>query len=114
MGKNLTSFDDFLKLDIRAGTILNAEKLPKAKIPAYILTVDLGNTIGVKKSTARITELYSTQDLIGKQVMCIVNFPPRNVAGVSSEILVCGFYNNDKSVTLVCPDKPVKNGSILG
>ena len=114
MTKNVTSFETFLELDIRAGTILQAESLPKAKVPAYILKVDLGHSIGIKTSTARITDLYSPQDLIGKQVMCVVNFPSMKVAGVSSEILVCGFYNDDKSVTLVCPDKPVKNGAILG
>lgn len=106
-------FDDFMKLDIRVGTILTAEPFKKAKRPAYKLTVDMGEELGVKKSSAQITQQYTPEELIGKQVMAVVNFPPRQIADFMSEILVLGTYS-DGGVILITPDKPAKNGDKLG
>ena len=85
----MATFDDFMKLDIRVGTIIEAKVFEKAKRPAYQLKVDFGNEIGIKKSSAQITEVYKCEDLIGKQVLAVVNFPPRQIADFMSEVLVC-------------------------
>ena len=106
-------FDDFIKLDIRVGTIIEAKVFEKAKKPAYKLKVDLGNEIGIKKSSAQITEVYQAEDLIGKQVLAVVNFPPRQIADFMSEILVLGTYSK-QGVVLIKPDKQVENGDKLG
>ena len=107
------TIEDFLKLDIRVGTIIEAKVFEKAKKNAYQLKVDLGDEIGIKKSSAQITELYKIEDLIGKQVLAVVNFPPRQIADFMSEILVLGTYSN-QGVVLITPDKLVKNGDKLG
>ena len=109
----MVTFDDFLKLDIRVGTIIEAKVFEKAKRPAYQLKVDLGEEIGVKKSSAQITEVYQPEDLIGKQVLAVINFPPRQIADFMSEILVLGTYS-EQGVVLITPDKVVKNGDKLG
>lgn len=109
----MTTFDDFMKLDIRVGTIIEAKVFEKAKRPAYQLKVDLGSEIGIKKSSAQITEVYKTEDLIGKQVLAVVNLPARQIADFMSEILVLGTYSN-QGVVLIKPDEPVKNGDKLG
>ena len=106
-------FDDFIKLDIRVGTIIEAIVFEKAKKPAYKLKVDLGDEIGIKKSSAQITEVYQAEDLIGKQVLAVVNFPPRQIADFMSEILVLGTYSK-QGVVLIKPDKQVENGDKLG
>lgn len=106
-------FDDFIKLDIRVGTIIEAKVFEKAKKPAYKLKVDLGDEIGIKKSSAQITEVYQAKDLIGKQVLAVVNFPPRQIADFMSEILVLGTYSK-QGVVLIKPDKQVENGDKLG
>ncbi len=106
-------FDDFIKLDIRVGTIIEAKVFEKAKKPAYKLKVDLGDEIGIKKSSAQITEVYQAEDLIGKQVLAVVNFPPRQIADFMSEILVLGTYSK-QGVVLIKPDKQVENGDKLG
>lgn len=106
-------FDDFMKLDIRAGTILSANVFAKAKRPAYQLTIDFGSEIGVKRSSAQITELYTPEDLVGRQALAVVNFPPRQIANFMSEVLVLGVYSQD-GVVLIAPDRPVKNGDRLG
>ena len=108
----MVTFNDFIKLDIRVGTIIDAKVFEKAKKPAYKLKVDLGE-IGIKKSSAQITELYKPEDLIGKQVLAIVNLPPRQIADFMSEILVLGTYSKD-GVVLITPDKQVNNGDKLG
>ena len=109
----MATFDDFLKLDIRVGTIVEANIFEKAKRPAYQLKVDFGDEIGIKKSSAQITEKYKCEDLIGKQVLAVINFPPRQIANFMSEVLVLGTYS-DGGVVLIVPDKDVKNGDKLG
>ena len=109
----MAEFSDFIKMDIRVGTIIEAKVFEKAKKPAYKLKIDFGDDYGEKKSSAQITDLYSTEELIGKQVLAIVNFPPRQIADFMSEVLVLGTYS-DGGVVLITPDKPVKNGDKLG
>ena len=108
----MVTFDDFIKLDMRVGTIINAQVFEKAKRPAYKLEIDFGS-IGIKKSSAQITEVYKVEDLIGKQVLAVVNFPPKQVADFMSEVLVLGTYSKD-GVVLITPDKKVDNGDKLG
>lgn len=109
----MAMFDDFMKLDIRVGTITEAKVFEKARKPAYQLMVDLGGEIGLKRSSAQITEHYTPEELVGKQVLAVVNFPPRQIANFMSEILVLGTYS-EGGVVLITPDKPVKNGDKLG
>ena len=109
----MATIDDFMKLDIRVGTIINAKEFPKAKKPAYQLEIDFGIDLGIKKSSAQITNHYKIDDLVGKQILAVVNFPPRQIADFYSEVLVLGTYS-DNGVVLITPDKPVKNGDILG
>lgn len=109
----MATFEDFMKLDIRVGTIVEAIVFEKAKRPAYQLKVDLGEEIGIKKSSAQITEVYKCEDLIGKQVLAVVNFPPRQIADFMSEVLVLGTYS-EQGVVLITPDEQVENGDKLG
>ncbi|MDP6973933.1 MAG: tRNA-binding protein [Gammaproteobacteria bacterium] len=107
------TWQDFEKIDIRVGTIIKTEDFPEARKPAYILHVDFGSEIGIKKSSAQITSLYTKEQLVNKQVMGVVNFHPKQVGPIMSECLVLGFYNQDKSVVLAVPDMPVDNGARL-
>ena len=109
----MATFDDFLKLDIRVGEIIKAEVFPKAKNPSYKLIVDFGEEIGIKNSSAQIVEVYLPEELIGKQVLGVVNFPPRNIAGFQSEVLILGTYS-DEGVVLIQPERKVKKGDKLG
>ena len=109
----MATFDDFLKIDIRVGEIIKAEPFPKAKNPSYKLVVDFGEEIGIKNSSAQITEVYTPQELVGKQVLGVVNFPPRNIAGFKSEVLVLGTYS-DEGVVLIQPERKVSKGDKLG
>ena len=109
----MATFDDFMKLDIRVGTIVSAKNFEKARKPAYQLEVDLGGELGIRRSSAQITDHYRPEELIGKQVLAVVNFPPRQIANFFSEILVLGTYS-EGGVVLIRPDKPVKNGDKLG
>lgn len=109
----MATFDDFLKLDIRVGEIIKAEVFPKAKNPSYKLIVDFGEEIGIKNSSAQIVEVYLPEELIGKQVLGVVNFPPRNIAGFGSEVLILGTYS-DEGVVLIQPERKVKKGDKLG
>ena len=107
--KEETSFEDFIKVDIRIGTITEVKEFPKAKKPAYQILIDFG-TIGIKKSSAQITELYTKEKLLGKQVMAIINFNPRQIANFMSECLILGVYNKDGHVVLLQTSQPIKNG----
>lgn len=109
----MATFDDFMKLDIRVGTITDAKVFAKARKPAYQLQVDFGEELGVKRSSAQITDQYEPEELIGKQVLAVVNFPPRQIADFMSEVLVLGTYS-EGGVVLITPDKVVKNGDKLG
>ena len=109
----MATFDDFMKLDIRVGTITEAKTFEKARRPASQLWVDLGEEIGVKKTSAQITDYYKPEDLVGKQVLAVVNFPPRQIADFMSEVLVLGTYS-EGGVVLIAPDRRVKNGDKLG
>lgn len=105
-------WDDFTKVELRVGTIVEAEDFPEAKKPAYKLTVDLGSEIGLKRSSAQITQLYNKEELIGKQVICVVNFAKKQIGPFISEILTTGFIQQE-GVVLAVPDKRIKNGSKL-
>ena len=107
--KEEITFDDFLKVDIRIGTIIEVNDFPKAKKPAYQLKIDFGD-LGIKKSSAQITDLYTKEDLLNKQVSAIVNFKPRQIANFLSEVLVLGVYNIDGNVVLLQTSKIAKNG----
>jgi tRNA-binding protein len=109
---NIT-WDDFAKIDIRAGTITEVNDFPKAKNPAWQITIDFGEA-GIKRSSAQITHLYEKEALIGKQVVAIVNFPPKQIANFFSECLVLGVYTDKKEVVLLAPDRPVENGWKIG
>ena len=109
----MATFDDFLKLDIRVGTILDAEFFKEAKKSAYKLTIDFGKDIGIKASSAQITDNYKLEELVGKQVLGVVNFPKKQIANFFSEVLVLGTYS-ESGVILIKPDKKAKNGDKLG
>lgn len=109
----MVTFDDLMKLDIRVGEITEVNFFEKARKPAYKLLIDFGNEIGIKKSSAQITECYKKEDLIGKQVLGVVNFPPRQIANFMSEVLVLGIYAK-QGVVLIQPQQPVKKGDKLG
>ncbi len=109
----MATFEDFMKLDIRVGEIKEAKIFEKAKKAAYKLWVDFGDEIGIKKSSAQITQCYKEEELIGKQVLGVVNFPPRQIADFMSEVLVLGVYTA-KGVVLIQPGQPVEKGDKLG
>ena len=107
------TWKDFEKVDIRIGTIIEVEDFPKARNPAFILHVDFGKEIGIKKSSSQITDLYVKDQLHDKQVIAVVNFEPKQVGPIMSECLVLGFYRSDNSVVLATNDLPIINGSRL-
>lgn len=109
----MITWDDFEKVDMRAGTIIEVNDFPNARKPAYQLTVDFGE-LGLKKSSAQITHLYKKEELLGKQVIAVVNFPPKQIANFFSECLVMGVYTESKEVVLLQPDKKVYNGGKVG
>ena len=108
------SWSDFEKVELRVGTIVDVEDFPEARKPAYILRVDFGEEIGIKKSSAQITDLYNKAELIGTQVVAVINFPAKQIGPMRSECLVTGFYRDDGAVVLARPDSPVSNGAKLG
>lgn len=107
------TFDDFLKVDIRIGTIVDAEPFPEARKPAFKLKIDFGAAIGVRKSSAQIVDRYTLDELIRRQVAAVVNFPPRQIGKYLSEVLTLGFADEQGAVILFAPDVPVPNGSRL-
>lgn len=106
-------WQDFEKIELRIGTVIDVEKFPEARDPAYKLRIDFGDEIGVKKSSAQITDLYNKEDLLGKQVLAVVNFPPKQIGPFMSECLVTGFYRDSGEVVLAVPEQEVPNGAKL-
>jgi tRNA-binding protein len=107
------SFDDFLKVDIRVGTIIETEDFPQARKPAYKLKVDFGAEIGTKRCSAQLPALYRREELVGRQVAAVVNFPPRQIGPFLSEVLVLGFPDGEGRVVLVGPERAIPNGGRL-
>ena len=106
-------WNDFRKVDLRAGTIIEVKEFPEARKPAYILKVDFGGTIGIRKASAQITDLYTRESLLGKRVVGVVNFSPKQIGPIMSECLVTGFHREDGAVVLAVPDGDVPNGARL-
>ena len=108
------SWSDFEQVDLRVGTIVAVEDFPEARKPAYRVQVDFGPEVGIRKSSAQITDLYTKEDLLGKKVIAVINFPPKQIGPFMSECLVTGFYREDGSVVLAVPDRDVPDGAKLG
>jgi tRNA-binding protein len=108
------TWQQFDQIELRTGTIIEVEDFPEARVPAYKVKVDFGSEIGIKKSSAQITDLYTKEDLLERQIIGVVNFPAKQIGPFRSECLICGFYQEDRSVVLAVPERQVKNGSKLG
>ena len=113
MEKETLTWNDFMKVEMRVGTILSTEVFKKARNPAYKITIDFG-TYGIKKTSAQVTKLYTPEDIIGRQIVAVVNFPPKQIANMMSECLILGAIGKDKAVTLLAPEREVKNGTRIG
>lgn len=110
----LITWNDFEKLEIRVGQVIEVNDFPKARKPAYKLVIDFGDELGIKNSSAQITHHYAKNDLLNKQVIAVINFPPKQIAGFISECLVLGIYDENNDVILLKPERPVKNGQKIG
>ena len=110
---NQLTWDEFMKVEMRVGTIISAEIFEEVRNPAYKMIIDFGE-LGTRKTSAQITQLYSTNELIGKQIIAVVNFPPKQIATIMSECLVLGGIGDHKEVTLIQPERKVKNGTRIG
>ena len=108
------TWSQFEAVEMRAGTIIEAEDFPQARKPAYIITVDFGEALGVRRTSAQVTTVYRKEDLVGRQVMGVVNFPPKQIGPVRSDFLLVGFYREDGAVVLAVPERPVQNGALVG
>ncbi len=111
---NNLSWEEFTKVDMRVGTIVDAQSFPEAKRPAYKLTIDFGSELGVRKTSAQITDHYHLQDLIGKQIIAVINFPAKQIANFMSECLVLGSVDSENKVILLQPDQQAVNGDRVG
>lgn len=107
------SWQEFEKVELRVGTIIEVEEFPEARKPAYKLKVDFGEELGIRKSSAQITHLYTKEDLVGKQIIGVVNFPKKQIGPTISECLITGFYDENNHVVLAVPDQSIKNGAKL-
>ena len=107
------TWDEFQKIETRVGTIVEVKDFPEALKPAYKIKIDLGEEIGIKQSSAQITDLYSKDGLLGRQIIAVTNFPPKKIGPFTSECLITGFYRKDNKVVLAIPDDKVENGSLL-
>src|SRR6185503_16539328 len=110
----MITWDDFEKIDMRTGTIIEVDDFPKARKPAFKLTIDFGEEIGVKRSSAQVTAHYKKEDLLNRKVIAVVNFPPKQIADFISECLVLGVYDENKDVILLQPERTVSNGMKIG
>ncbi len=110
----MISWEDFEKIDMRVGTIIEVNDFPKARKPAYKLTIDFGNTTGIKKSSAQVTAHYKMEELLNRQVIAVINFPPKQIGGFISDCLVLGVYDENNDVILLSPERDVKNGQKIG
>lgn len=110
---NEITWEAFQQVELTIGTIVSAEPLPNARRPAYILRVDFGDKLGIKKSSAQITDLYQAESLVGKQVVAVTNFPPKQIGNIMSECLVTGFHRENGDVVLAVPEREVSNGTRL-
>lgn len=111
--KDVVSWKDFEKLDIRVGTVIDAQKFPEAKKPAYTMKIDFGEELGVRVSSAQITEMYQVFEIIGQKILALVNIPPKQIGPFTSECLVLGIYT-EEGVSLLRPDKFANNGDVVG
>ena len=107
------TWDEFAKVELRVGTVISAEVFKEARVPAYLLQVDFGEDVGIKKSSAQITDYYDPAELVGKQVIGVTNFPPKQIGPIRSECLITGFFKEEKKVVLATPDMDVPNGTRL-
>ena len=108
------TWEHFEAVEMRAGTVVAVEDFPEAKKPAYRISVDFGPGLGLRRTSAQVTALYSKQELVGRQVMGVLNFPPKQIGPMRSEFLLAGFYREDGTVVLAVPERPVHNGARLG
>jgi tRNA-binding protein len=111
---SIISWSDFEKIDIRCGTIIDVKDFPKAKKPSYQFQIDFGEELGIKRSSAQVTQHYKKEELLNRQVIAVVNFPPKQIAGFFSECLILGVYDENNHVILLQPERAVKNGQRIG